>query len=155
MVNVSVNRTGPPPNDQPEQPPPNLPAMRALAHAATPGPWVAASDNRRRDGIALVGALAKRGTGEPIAVLAGDPLQRHHDAEFIAYARNHVGGLLDLAERLLESAQRLDRITAWHARESGPCGTFGDYCTECGSLWPCDTRRMAEGTYTDEEPCDL
>ena len=47
--------------------------------------------------------------------------------------------------------ERLARISAWHARETGPGGTVGDYCTECGHRWPCDTRRMADGTYADEE----
>jgi hypothetical protein len=27
----------------------------------------------------------------------------------------------------------------------------GDYCVECGNHWPCDTRRMAEGSYEDSE----
>lgn len=47
--------------------------------------------------------------------------------------------------------ERLARISAWHARETGPAGTVGDYCTECGHRWPCDSRRMADGTYTDDE----
>lgn len=46
--------------------------------------------------------------------------------------------------------ERLARISAWHARETGPAGTVGDFCTECGHRWPCDTSRMADGTYTDE-----
>lgn len=45
---------------------------------------------------------------------------------------------------------RLDRIAGWHARETGPAGTVGDYCTECGRFWPCATRRMADGAYVDE-----
>jgi hypothetical protein len=46
--------------------------------------------------------------------------------------------------------ERLDRISGWHARETGPGGTVGDFCTECGHRWPCDSRRMADGTYVDE-----
>lgn len=46
---------------------------------------------------------------------------------------------------------RLSRIATWHSRESGPAGTVGDYCNECSHVWPCDTRRMADGTYTDDE----
>lgn len=46
--------------------------------------------------------------------------------------------------------ERLDRIISWHSRESGPGGMVGDFCTECGEKWPCDTRRMADGTYVDE-----
>lgn len=47
--------------------------------------------------------------------------------------------------------ERLSRVAGWHARESGPGGTVGDYCTECGTRWPCDTRKLAEGTYVDGE----
>lgn len=51
--------------------------------------------------------------------------------------------------------ERLARIASWHSRETGPGGMVDDYCTECRNTWPCDTRRMAEGTYTDpEEPAD-
>lgn len=46
--------------------------------------------------------------------------------------------------------ERLGRISDWHARETGPAGTVGDYCTECGHRWPCDTRRMADGVYVEE-----
>lgn len=46
---------------------------------------------------------------------------------------------------------RLSRISTWHTRESGPAGMVGDFCNECGNRWPCDTSRMADGTYTDEE----
>jgi hypothetical protein len=27
----------------------------------------------------------------------------------------------------------------------------GDLCTECGTKWPCDTRRLADGTYVDPD----
>jgi len=54
-----------------------------------------------------------------------------------------------LLVEVLELRGRLVRIAGWHSRETGPAGTVGDYCTECGELWPCDTRRMAEGTYVD------
>lgn len=47
--------------------------------------------------------------------------------------------------------ERLARIQGWHARESGPAGTVGDYCTECGARWPCDTQQMAAGTYTEDQ----
>lgn len=57
----------------------------ALAKAATPGPWISASNTRRKDGVALVGAMANRGTGRAVAVLADiDVRQRHCDAAFIA-----------------------------------------------------------------------
>lgn len=51
----------------------------------------------------------------------------------------------------LTLSERLSRVSAWHARETGPAGTVGDYCTECGHRWPCDTRRMADGVYVDED----
>lgn len=129
---------------------PNLPTIRARADAASPPPWLAASHNRRRDGIALVGVFDLDGNGQALAVLAGtDARRRHADAQFIAHARTDVPALCDLAERLLYAAERLDRIRAWHARETGPAGMVGDYCTECDRRWPCDTARMAEGTYED------
>ena len=52
-----------------------------------------------------------------------------------------------LIQRLQE---RLDRLTTWHSRETGPGGMVGDYCNECGTRWPCDTYRMATGSYEDE-----
>jgi hypothetical protein len=50
--------------------------------------------------------------------------------------------------------ERLVRVSGWHARETGPAGTVGDYCTECGHRWPCDSRRMADGTFTEEDDAD-
>lgn len=47
--------------------------------------------------------------------------------------------------------ERLARISDWHARETGPAGTVGDYCTECGHRWPCDSRRMADGVYAEDD----
>lgn len=46
--------------------------------------------------------------------------------------------------------ERLSRIAGWHDRETGPAGMVGDYCTECGERWPCGSRVMADGTWTDE-----
>lgn len=48
--------------------------------------------------------------------------------------------------------ERLARISGWHARETGPAGAVGDFCTECGHRWPCDSRRMADGMYAGEAP---
>ena len=45
--------------------------------------------------------------------------------------------------------ERLDRIAGWHARETADGGMVGDFCTECGERWPCETRRMADGTHED------
>lgn len=44
---------------------------------------------------------------------------------------------------------QLDRIATWHARETADGGMVGDFCTECGDRWPCETRRMADGTHED------
>lgn len=46
--------------------------------------------------------------------------------------------------------ERMGRLVTWHSRESGPSGTVGDFCNECGHTWPCDSYRMATGTYEDE-----
>lgn len=53
--------------------------------------------------------------------------------------------------KLQQLQERLDRIAAWHSRQTGPSGTFDDYCRECGCIWPCDTQRMATGSYVDDE----
>ena len=47
--------------------------------------------------------------------------------------------------------ERLARISGWHERETGPGGTVGDFCTECGHRWPCDTQRMADGVYVEDD----
>lgn len=50
---------------------------------------------------------------------------------------------------------QLDRIAAWHSRETAEGGMVGDFCIECETRWPCDTRRMADGTYEDpDDPAD-
>lgn len=64
------------------------------------------------------------------------------------------GDLSALLRTLVTTEERLARVADWHARETGPAGTVGDYCTECGTRWPCDTRRIAEGIYVDEENSD-
>jgi hypothetical protein len=55
-----------------------------------------------------------------------------------------VRGIMTLRERL-------SRISGWHSREVGPAGTAGDRCADCGLRWPCDTRRMADGTYDGDD----
>lgn len=64
-------------------------------------------------------------------------------------ARLTYGDARAMLRDLLDAREQLDRILSWHARETGPHGTVGDYCTECGQPWPCDTRRMADGTHED------
>lgn len=64
------------------------------------------------------------------------------------------GDIAALVRVDIQLGERLDRIVSWHSRESGQGGLVGDYCNECGHRWPCETRRMAEGTYVDEENDD-
>lgn len=80
------------------------------------------------------------------------------DAYLLAYTEpdgsvNGVtyGDIAALVRMQLDNSERLDRITTWHARETGPAGTVGDYCTECAHRWPCPTRKMADGTWTDQD----
>lgn len=61
------------------------------------------------------------------------------------------GDLRDLLSLAFDAGDRLQRIGAWHARETAPGGMVGDYCVECEHVWPCDTRRMADGVYTDPD----
>lgn len=66
-------------------------------------------------------------------------------------ARLTYGDLAELARSLGDTGDRLSRISTWHSRESGPAGMVGDFCNDCGNRWPCDTRRMADGTYEDDD----
>lgn len=50
---------------------------------------------------------------------------------------------------LTKARGQLDRIAAWHARESAEGGMVGHFCNECGLQWPCETRRMADGSHLD------
>lgn len=61
------------------------------------------------------------------------------------------GDLTDLLSLAFDAGDRLQRIGAWHSRETGPGGMVGDCCTECGNPSPCDTRKMADGTYVDSD----
>lgn len=65
------------------------------------------------------------------------------------YAQNLDSRTFQLVVRYHELGERLSRIAGWHRRMDGPAGTFDSYCTECGMKWPCDTRRMADGTHED------
>lgn len=59
------------------------------------------------------------------------------------------GHLRDLQAAALEAGDRLQRLAAWHSRETAPVGMFGDFCCTCFEYWPCETRRMADGTHED------
>lgn len=60
------------------------------------------------------------------------------------------GHLRELLSSAFEAGDRLQRISSWHSRETAEGGMVGDLCIECGHPWPCDSRRMADGTYQDE-----
>jgi hypothetical protein len=82
----------------------------------------------------------------------------HHLLDFAGVPRGYSGDTRDIDARTLLACrgmntlrERLARISAWHERETGPAGTVGDFCVECGHRWPCDTRRMADGVYVDED----
>jgi hypothetical protein len=87
-----------------------------------------------------------------------DALAVHHLLDLAGVPTRYSLDTHDIAARTLVAVmgmnklrERLGRIAGWHERETGPCGTVGDFCTECGHRWPCDTRRMADGTYVDAD----
>jgi hypothetical protein len=87
-----------------------------------------------------------------------DVLVSHHLLDLIGVPHGFGMDTRDLDSRTLIAVlgymargERLDRISGWHARETGPAGTVGDLCICCGYRWPCETRRMADGTYVDED----
>jgi hypothetical protein len=51
--------------------------------------------------------------------------------------------------QIIKLRGQLDRIAAWHSRETAEGGMVGDFCNECGEHWPCETRRMADGSHMD------
>ena len=96
--------------------PEEIAALRSLAEAATPGPWLAAvgtGPKRRKQQYAVLGVESLRGQGEKgaLAVFAGLNDRRADDAEFCAAARTAVPALLDaLARAEAELAQLRERI---------------------------------------------
>jgi hypothetical protein len=94
----------------------DLDAIRARADAASPYPWLAATDNGRKNGIGIVGQLSKRGTGQAIAVFAEpNSTQRNADAEFTAHAREDIPALIAEVERLRREHEphRGSDVEAW------------------------------------------
>jgi hypothetical protein len=74
---------------------------KAIAEAATAGPWLGASTPSGRK-YGVVGYHDKNGTGRPLCVLSGLPAkQRHPDTQFIAHARTGY----PLALAVVEAAQ--------------------------------------------------
>lgn len=67
------------------------------------------------------------------------------------YSAHIDGRVFLLVAEVGRLRERLVRIAGWHARETGPGGMVGDFCIECGWSWPCDTRRMADGTHVDHD----
>lgn len=89
-----------------DEPALDLDAIQARCDAATAGPWFAASHNKRKDGIALVGAFDEQGSGKAIAVLAGIQVrQRHRDAVFVAHARTDMPRLIARIKTLQNDLQ--------------------------------------------------
>lgn len=55
---------------------------------------------------------------------------------------------------LFDLRERCERIADWHSRVVIEGGLFDDYCRECGDPYPCETRRMADGTHEDRIAAD-
>jgi hypothetical protein len=83
-------------------------------------------------------------TVQHLCDLASIPEGRVYDAHIDARVYR-------LTVELQAARERLDRIANWHSRETAGGGMVGGFCNECGEPWPCDTRRMADGSYVDED----
>jgi len=80
-----------------------LVAARRLADAATPGPWMVRVEGGVSDGEGWHSVEVDFGSDNPCAgLMMGDDENDQADAEFIAWCREGVPGLLDQ----LEAAQR-------------------------------------------------
>lgn len=85
--------------------------LEQLLAAATPAPWTAISSNGRKDGYAIIGALAERGTGRPVAVLSDiDVPRRHADAQLIVALVNAAPQLLAALHMSAEVAKALPEL---------------------------------------------
>lgn len=88
--------------------------LDALIAEATPGPWTAISSNGRKDGVALLGAQAERGTGRPVAVLADINVPRRHaDAHYLAAMNPDVGRKLAALLRGIARWYEINSMAAW------------------------------------------
>lgn len=87
-------------------------------------------------------------TVQHLCDLAGVPEGHGYDAHIDAQ-------VFRLLAEVLRRREQAARLADWHSRETGPGGMVGNFCTECGHVWPCATRRMADGSYTDEDDQDL
>jgi hypothetical protein len=91
--------------------------------------------------------LEEARTVQHLCDLAGIP-------EGESYAAHIDARVFLLLAEVLKLRERLDRISRWHARETADGGLVGDYCMDCGGRWPCETRRMADGTYVDPDSAE-
>jgi hypothetical protein len=65
------------------------------------------------------------------------------------YAQNLDSRTWLAIAQIIKMRGQLDRIATWHSRETADGGMVGDYCIKCGDRWPCETRRMADGTHEE------
>lgn len=86
-------------------------------------------------------------TVQHLCDMAGIPEGKVYDAHIDAR-------VYQLMLTRLRLAERLNRISAWHSQETADGGMVGDFCIECGTRWPCETRRMADGTHEDLNESD-
>lgn len=125
---------------------------RALAEAATKGPWQSHIDDEWPDEVTLRAKSALPtdegrvpGTCRPTDVIyqqdldddEADAGQRIADAFFIAAARTAVPALLD----------EFDRVRVLHSPAYTITGI--DYCSRCGHDYPCPTIQTIEGENDD------
>jgi hypothetical protein len=87
-------------------------------------------------------ALMKQRIAHHLLDLADIPLGE-------GYAQDIDGRVYLAIYKILEQGERLARLASWHSRITGPAGTFDDYCARCSERWPCEDRRMADGTHDD------
>lgn len=89
----------------------------AIARAASPGPWMAATHTGRKDGVSLVGRIEDRGTGKAVAVFAGANVhQRANDAEHTA-----LHDPADAIRRYAGITALLDEMDKWRHRVVEDC----------------------------------
>lgn len=115
----------------------DLGAIKQRADAASEGPWIAVTDNGRKNGIGIVGRAVKRGTGEAVAVFAGaDSAQRNADARFTAQAREDVPALVGELTTVLRLVRDLvDAGDCWFDHHGG-CQAHGYLSLEPGEMCP-------------------
>ena len=117
----------------------------------------------RHDWVQKAIAVADEHGVPYLGEVAQEEQASHHLLDMLGVPAEHHGGYAnDLDARVWRAVvgafalqERLSRIATWHSRETAPGGMVGDYCNECGRVWPCDTYRMANGDWTDKDDDDL